>query len=101
MKKLPKVYQNEFNKKINNNREVCYLKEETSKIIEPSKTIDETLTEIFSGIGYSYNIPVIIKTTNKVYETSLISKTKNNLITLDNEVIPINEIIGIEKLKNN
>lgn len=100
MKKLPKVYQHEFNKKINNNKEVCFLREEPGKIIEPSTTINETITEIFSGIGYSYNIPVIIKTTNKVYETNLISKTKNNLITLDNEVIPIEEIISIKKIKN-
>ena len=28
MKKLPKVYQNKITKKINNNKTVCYLKEE-------------------------------------------------------------------------
>lgn len=96
MRKLPKIYQNNFNKKIMNNREVCYLKNEDN--IKEKQDIQEILIEIFSGIGYSYNIPVLIKTSNKVYETSLIAKTRNNVVTLDNEIIPINKIISIEKL---
>ncbi len=96
MRKLPKIYQNNFNKKIMNNKEVCYLKNEDSR--KEKQDIQEILIEIFSGIGYSYNIPVLIKTSNKIYETSLIAKTKNNVVTLDNEIIPINQIISIKKL---
>ena len=63
MKKLPKVFQNEISKNINNNKKVCYLKEENKNISDPitsNQTITDTLDEIFSGLGYSYNIPVIM-----------------------------------------
>lgn len=101
MKKLPKIYQTEINKKINNNKESCYVQKQDANIKEkPSEqNIQNLLDEIFSGMGYSYNIPVVIKTKYKIYETSLIAKTKNNIITLENEVIPISEIISIQKRK--
>lgn len=95
MKKLPKVYQNNFTKKIDNNKEVCYLRNEQSHQ-KNTKNIDQQLLQIFSGVGYSYNIPVRIKTLKKTYETSLVAKTKNNIITLDNDVIPIKDIQEIE-----
>lgn len=90
MKKLPSIYKNEINKKIKNNREVTYIKEE-------KQNINEIIDSIFNGLGYSYNIPLIITTKNKVYETSLISRSKTNINTLDNDSIPINEIITIER----
>ncbi len=106
MKKLPKVFQNDFSKPINNNKKVCYLRNEDikeerevvqieKKELEDESTINEVLEEIFSGIGYSYNIPLEIITKNRAYNTSLIAKTKYNLITLDNEIIPISEITNI------
>ena len=73
MKKLPSIYKNEINKKIKNNREVTYIKEE-------KQNINEIIDSIFNGIGYSYNIPLIITTKDKIYETSLISRNKKILI---------------------
>lgn len=104
MKKLPKVFQNEINKPIHNNKKVCYLKsedEENKVVIEESQNedINLTLDKIFSGIGYAYNIPVIIKTKTKSYETSLIARSKLNVVTLDNDVIAISDILSIT-LKN-
>ena len=99
MKKLPKIYQNEINKKICNNKKTCYLKNESIDEFKPleSETINQVINEVFSGLGYSYNIPLTIKTKNQTYKTSLIAKSKNNLITLDNNIIPIKDIISIEK----
>lgn len=99
MKKLPKIYQGEFTKKINNNKNTCYLdlNEKTIKPPQANTTILETITEIFSGLGHAYNIPVTITTKDQVYETSLIAKTKKYVVTLDNETIPIEDIITIEK----
>lgn len=90
MKKLPSIYKNEINKKIKNNREVTYIKEE-------KQNINEIIDSIFNGIGYSYNIPLIITTKDKIYETSLISRNKKIINTLDNHSIPISEIIAIER----
>ena len=98
MKKLPKIYQNEITKSIKNNKTVFRFKnEETNSSLEEDKTITDTIEEIFNGIGYSYNIPVTIRTKEKTYKTTLVSKTKNNIVTIDNEVIPIKEIITLEK----
>ncbi len=102
MKKLPKIYQNEINKSIKNNKTVYRFKNEDSAhrtIQETNNTITETLAEIFNGIGYSYNIPVNIKTKDKTYETTLVAKTSNNVVTIDNEIIPIKDIISLQKLK--
>ena len=102
MKKLPKVFQNNISKPINNNKKVCCFKiddikeeQQTIQSTEISKDINNILDEIFNGFGYSYNIPLEINTKSKNYQTSLIAKTKNNLITLDNETIPIAEILNI------
>ena len=98
MKKLPKIYQNDISKEINNNKKSCYVSLEPIEIEKDE--LDITLDEIFSGLGYSYNIPLIIKTTKDNYQTSLIAKIKNNLITIDNEIIPISEVISIKRKKN-
>lgn len=97
MKKLPKVYQNNITKTIKNNKTVCHLKdEESTETLENKESLTDTLSEIFSGVGYSYNIPVLITTKTKTYDTSLVAKTSNNIITLDNEIIPINSIISLK-----
>lgn len=99
MKKLPEIYKNNINKKINNNKKMCILKNVNEEIKEKTVNIEEILSKIFNGIGYSYNIPILIETKNKKYETSLITKTKNNVVTIDNDIIPINEIVNIKILK--
>lgn len=99
MKKLPKIYQNNSAKKIKNNKEICYLRNEKQnsyKEGENDLSTKEIINEIFSGIGYSYNIPVKIITDQKIYTTSLIAKTKEKVVTLDNEVIAIKDIKSIE-----
>lgn len=99
MKKLPKIYQAEINKTIKNNKKLCYLKNEDIKVLtkQSKNDIDSLINEVFSSLGQPYNISLNIKTKDKEYQTSLISKTKTKLVTLDNEVIPISEIIAIKK----
>lgn len=99
MKKLPEIYKNNFTKKIKNNREVCYLRNEDVISTVSNISIEEEINNIFSGIGYSYNIPVEIVTNKKVYNTSLVAKTRENVVTLDNEIIAIGDIKSIKRLK--
>lgn len=100
MKKLPKIYKNEEIKPKNNNKLIYRFKnsEENIQTLQENlpKTLMETLDEIFSGIGYSYNTLVLIKTPSKTYETTLIAKTKSHLITIDNELIPLQDIISLQ-----
>ena len=52
MKKLPKIYQNEITKKINNNKTVCYLKEKPLDPYTGIPTILEKIDQVFSGYGW-------------------------------------------------
>ena len=89
MKKLPKIYQNKIDKNIHNNKEIDYVK-------ETNKNIKEILNKILNEEGYSYNKEVIIETNNKVYDTYIITRTKNNIVTLEDEIININDIKNIK-----
>ena len=102
IKKLPKIYQNTIDKNINNNNKTYYIRNKTSEESLVSETmtqdqIDSVLDDIFNDIGYSFNIPVIIKTNTKTYETSLITRTNGYLLTFDNHKIRIDEIVYIQR----
>lgn len=102
IKKLPKIYQNTIDKNINNNKKTYYIRNKNSEESLVSETmtqdqIDSVLDDIFNDIGYSFNIPVIIKTNTKTYETSLITRTNGYLLTFDNHKIRIDEIVYIQR----
>lgn len=103
MKKLPKIYKNSINKQINNNKNYCYINKDNVNEFVKEKTpsnIEETLSSIFKSTGYPYNIKVYIKTSNKEYNTYLVSRTNKTITTLDNDLIKINEIIELKKISN-
>lgn len=98
MKKLPNLYTNSFDKKIDNSLEYIKINNEeytnNLSLTELNKKIDS----IFKSKKYIYKIKVEITTKDKVFESYLIGKTKNNLITLDNELININDIENIKEI---
>ena len=51
MKKLPEIYKNNINKKINNNKKMCILKNGNEEIKEKTVNIEEILSKIFNGRG--------------------------------------------------
>ena len=91
MKKLPKIYQNEINIKKKNNKEMCIV-EEVSEVKPSKEKIEDMLKNVYAGLGNKYNTRVIIETDNNVYDTSLIFKGKNELITKENAVIKVKDI---------
>ncbi len=97
-KKLPNVFHNKIEKKLNNNSEYYYSSEiKKDEISTPNKNIRKTITEIFSSPNYIYKANVIIKLKNKEIEKRIIGRNKNYLITMDNETIPIDDIIDIKR----
>ena len=101
MKKLPKIYQNEISKSIKNNKTIFRFKNEdvrSTKPVNKNDTIEDVLDEIFNGIGYAINIPVKIKTKDKTYETTLVARTKKSIVTIDNDVIAVDDILLLEKI---
>jgi hypothetical protein len=88
-KELPKVFQNRIVKPINNNDRVFYGDSKDSR--KSSSTVDELFkpNEI-----YRTNARITLK--DRTIDKKIIGRTQNNLITIDNEIIPISEIIQIE-----
>lgn len=95
MKKLPKIYQGDFDKEIKNNKELAYVSNsiDTDIVSDVASTIDK----LFSSTRHIFNIPVIIKTKDKEYDTKIAGRVKNYIITLDNNVIFIKDIISISE----
>lgn len=105
MKDLPKMYHNEINKDIKNNERYFSTmynnkidKISTNNIIVNNKnnyTVEQKIYNIFNSPNYIYKIDVTIVTDTATLNKRIVGKTKTNLITMDNEYIPINTIRDI------
>lgn len=87
----PSLFKNKDINPIDHNKKSTYIK-------QINTNIEEILKEIFNE-KYPFNIKVHIKTINKELDTYLVSKTNNNITTLHDEIIPIDEIIDINIIK--
>lgn len=103
-KDLPKMYAVNFNKEIKNNEEVFSTLDRSPKkeIIRNNPkndrfAIEQKIFNIFNAKDYIYKADVTILTDNEVLKKRIIGKNNNNLITMDNEYIPIDKIRDIYK----
>ena len=113
MKKLPKIYQNELNKKINNNKKVFDgLKEEATLLRSDNKekkqeinpkynnlTVHEKLQELINQNSYIFNTPVSLVFESREETCQIAGVVNNHIITMDNKIIKINELKDIKILK--
>lgn len=103
LKELPKMYHSTIIKDIRNNEKVystMYNKENISNnntLINNKNnyTIEQKIYNIFNSPNYIYKIDVTIVTDKGKINKRIVGKNKNNLITMDNEYIPINTIRDI------
>lgn len=100
MKDLPKVFRNNIDKKFSNNRSVYYSNDnlKTEKTID-NRTILQKINEIFSSPNYIYKANVEITLKDKKVTKRIIGRNKNYIITMDNTLIPVNDIIDIKSIK--
>lgn len=98
MKKLPSLYTNTFNKKIDNSQEFITIKNKTENEIKQSRyEINKKIENIFKSTSYIYKIKVNITLANETIIETLIGKKGNYLITIDNKLINIDTIKDIKK----
>ncbi len=97
MNKLPDLYTNSFDKKIDNSLEYITISNDEFNKSDLDKNINikEKINNVFKSKNYIYKINVEIKLKDKIINETIIGKTKNNLITLNNELIPIDDIEDI------
>ncbi len=94
-KKIPNIFKKNVTKDHINNKTVSSVKKEISNKKTDNISVSEKLNKLFKSNRYIFNIGVIIKTKKKDYDTKIIGKIKNSIITMEDDVIPIIEIEDI------
>lgn len=101
-KNLPPIFRvgsenvgKDHNKKYSYVTKEIEKEEKVEKGIEKEESIEKKLDKIFHNRRYAFNIPVSISFAGKKITTYLATRTKDTLITLDNESIPISTITNL------
>ena len=98
-KKIPRVYANKIDKKLNNNSTYYVSNEEKSEVKFKTNDINKKINDIFNSTSYLYRANVVITLRSGDIVKKIIGKNKNQLITIDNELIPIDDILDIRLKK--
>ena len=104
-KKLPGIYANKVEKDRGNNTKVAYSsseevrrepkKENKVNTGVPEMNINQKLHNIFNSTRYVYKADVTIVTKTETMHRKIIGQNNMHLITIDNELIPISDIVDI------
>lgn len=109
-KKLPKVFANKIDKSLDNNKNVFYsakgddvdvrssdsskLDERTSQL--KGQNVNQKINSIFTSSRYVYKADVDITTKDGKVSKRIIGRNSTHLITIDNELVSISDIIDID-----
>ena len=99
-KDIPKVFHNTINKQLKNNKYVYYSANNTTISLEKNnikkvKNIKQKINQIFTSPNYVYKANVLITTKEQTRKEKIIGRNSKYLITMDNQTIPIDDIIDI------
>lgn len=105
-KDLPKMYQTKINKTVPSIQKV-YSTLDTRQPLNEERTVNNTryssisiekkIDNIFNSPDYVYKADVTIVTDGETLHRRIIARNRNNIITIDNEYIPISIIRDIYK----
>lgn len=96
--KLPKVFANKIDRNLGNNENIYHDKNDIHVDMKDDKmTINQKINRIFSSSRYVYkaDVDIVLKDGSRVSK-KVIGRNKNELITMDNELIRISDIEDIE-----
>ena len=97
MDKLPKVFANNINHEINNYQNM-YRSSINDNKTYTIKDISKKINNIFNDSNHIYKSHVLITLKDDKIDTYVVGKTEVNLLTLDNKLIKISDILNIEKI---
>ena len=98
MKDLPRVFANKIDDNINKSQNMFYGSDRKVNGKYENINIDKKINSIFADSHHVYKSRVNITTREGILEKVIVGKTSNSLITIDGELIKINEILDIEKI---
>ena len=95
----PKMYKCDVRKEFNNNRSVYASYNDNRKTFKvyDTKDIRNKINNIFNSNSFIYRTKVNILIDNQVLTKKIVGVYNDNLVTIDNEYIPINIIKDIYK----
>lgn len=99
-KELPKMYHTKINKPVTSIQKIYRSIDNNNDVINHNYdtiSIDKKINNIFNSNDYVYKADVTIVTDNDILKKRIIARNKNNIITIDNEFIPISIIRDIYK----
>lgn len=92
------LFVNKFDKEFRNNEKVYYSKGNNIEK-NPSKIdVKKEINDIFKSNDFVYKADVVITLKDKKIKTTIIARNNSSLITMDNEIIKISDIIDIKKI---
>lgn len=102
-KELPKMYHNKINKTVNSIQKVySSIENHENNELRQNKyssiSIDQKIEQIFKEKDFVYKADVEIITDTETIKKRIVARNQNNLITIDNEYIPISIIRDIYKV---
>ncbi len=103
MKELPKMYHTKLKKSASSIQKVYSTitnkntEEPLSKNNYSNISIDKKIDNIFNDKGFVYKADVTIVTDTDTIKKRIVARNINNIITIDNEYIPISIIRDIYK----
>ena len=98
MSDKPKMYRGEVRNNITNNRSIYASYSDKFEVKSyDNSDVRKKINDIFSSNTFIYRTKVNIVMDNEVLTKKVIGVYNNNLVTIDNEQIPINMIRDIYK----
>ena len=98
MSQKPEMYRGNIKKEFNNNRSVyASYKDSGEVMVYDTSEVRKKINDIFTSNNFIYRTKVNIVIDNKTVTKKVIGVYNNNLVTIDNEHIPINIIQDIYK----
>ena len=94
----PKMYQNKINKVFHNNK-LIYMSSNKKSSYNPVEVTDikNKINNIINDSSFIYRAKVKIMINDEIISKKIIGISNDNLVTIDNEYIPINNIQDIYK----
>ena len=100
-KELPKMYHTKINKPITSIQKIYKSTDNKTNIYTNHNyqniSLDKKINNIFNSNDYVYKADVTIITDTDTLKKRIIARNRNNLITIENEYIPISIIRDIYK----
>lgn len=103
-KELPKMYQTKINKTVPSIQKVYSTIDQKREVNNQDRatkyssiSVEQKIDKIFSAPDYVYKADVTIVTDTETVKKRIVARNNNNIITINNEYIPIAIIRDIYK----